>query len=319
MITASRRGLLLGAASLAVAPAARAAEVLRIGDQRGNQRAVMEAADVLRDLPFRITWHEFPAAAPLIEAMNAGAIDAGVVGDAPFTFGFASGVRMRVIAARRSTQKGLALLVRGDSPARTLEDLRGRRIATGRGSIGHFLVLLALRRQGWPADAVKLTFMLPADAKAALLSGSVDAWSTWEPYTSQLEVLEGARQIVNGEGLTPGQGFQIASEAAIATKRDQLADFITRLTAARSWANAHRDQYAEIWAKLMGFPVDVPRNWFARTTEELVEIDARAIEDEQRVIDVYAEAGLLRNRIEAAAAFDASFNAAIRRGRVSAS
>jgi hypothetical protein len=68
----------------------------------------------------------------------------------------------------------------------------------------------------------------------------------------------------------------------------------------------------------MGFPVDVPRNWFARTTEELVEIDARAIEDEQRVIDVYAEAGLLRNRIEAAAAF-ASFNAAIRRGRVSAS
>ena len=69
----------------------------------------------------------------------------------------------------------------------------------------------------------------------------------------------------------------------------------------------------------MGFPVSVPRHWFARTTEELVEIDARAIRDEQRVIDVYAEADLLRNRIDAASAFDDSFNAAIRRGRESAS
>jgi len=65
----------------------------------------------------------------------------------------------------------------------------------------------------------------------------------------------------------------------------------------------------------MGFPVSVPRNWFDRTTEELVEIDDRAVRDEQRVIDVYADAGLLRNRVEAKAAFDSSFNDAIRRGR----
>jgi len=311
----TRRTLLLGATAIAATTAAGTETTLRIGDQRGNQRAVLEAADALRDVPYKISWHEFPAAAPLIEALNAGAIDAGVVGDAPFTFGFAAGVPMRVIAARRATQKGLALLVRGDSPARALTDLRGKRIATGRGSVGHFLVLQALRQQGLPDDAVTISFMLPADAKAALLSGSVDAWSTWEPYTSQLEVIDGARQILNGEGLTPGQGFQIASEAAIATKRDQLADFIARLTAARRWANAHRNEYAEIWAKLMGFPVSVPRNWFDRTTEELVEIDDRAVRDEQRVIDVYAEAGLLRNRVEAKAAFDSSFNDAIRRGR----
>jgi hypothetical protein len=46
-----------------------------------------------------------------------------------------------------------------------------------------------------------------------------------------------------------------------------------------------------------------------------VEIDEHAIRDEQRVIDVYSEAGLLRNRVEAKSAFDSSFNPAIRRGR----
>lgn len=94
-----------------------------------------------------------------------------------------------------------------------------------------------------------------------------------------------------------------------------FADFITRLTAARIWANANQDRYAEIWATLMGFPVGVPRHWFARTKEELVPIDERAIRDEQRVIDVYREAGLLRERIEAVAAFDDSFNPAVRRGK----
>jgi hypothetical protein len=69
----------------------------------------------------------------------------------------------------------------------------------------------------------------------------------------------------------------------------------------------------------MGFPVSVPRNWFARTKETVVPIDARAIHDEQTVIDLYAAAGLLRDRVEAAAAFDDSFNAAIRRGQGSAS
>ena len=311
-----RRSILLGAAATLAAPRLVLAEtVLKVGDQRGNQRAVMEAANVLRDVPYRITWVEFPAAAPLIEAMNAEAIDAGVVGDAPFTFGFAAGVQMKVIATRRSTQQGLALLVKGDSPARTLADLKGKRIATGRGSIGHFLVLAALRRAGLPDDAVHWAFMLPADARTALIAGSVDAWSTWEPYTSQLEVVDGARQILNGEGLTPGQGFQIASQAAIAGKRDALGDFITRITVARRWANGHPDAYAESWAKLMGFPVGVPQHWFARTREDVAVIDDRSIRDEQAVIDIYAAAGLLRNRIEAKDAFDPSFNMAVERGR----
>ena len=62
-----RRLVLAGA--IAAAGRAHAETVLRVGDQRGNQRAVMEAADVLRDVPYKIVWHEFPAAAPLIEAI----------------------------------------------------------------------------------------------------------------------------------------------------------------------------------------------------------------------------------------------------------
>ncbi len=313
----TRRSFLVGGGALLLAGASRvhAAEtVLRMGDQRGNVRAVMEAAGVLQDLPYQLAWSEFAAAAPLIEALNAGAIDAGNVGDAPFTFGFAAGVPMKVIAGARSTQQGTAILVRGDSPAHSFADLRGKKIGTGRGSIGHFLILAALRKAGLAEGFAKIVFLLPADAKAALAAGSIDAWSTWEPYTSQVEVLEGGRQVLNGEGLTPGLGYQIALDAAIAGKHAALEDFVVRLVTARRWATANPDRYAEFWAKLMSFPVAVPKNWFNRTTITYAPADAAMFAGEQRVIDLYADSGMLAKRFDASAAFDVSFNAAIQKG-----
>ncbi len=314
----TRRKFLAGGGALLLAGArtARAQTVLRMGDQRGNVRAVMEAAGVLADLPYQLDWSEFAAAAPLIEALNAGAIDAGNVGDAPFTFGFAAGVPMKVIAGARSTQQGTAILVRGDSPVHALADLQGRKIATVRGSIGHFLILAALRKAGLPEGFAKIVFLLPADAKAALAAGSIDAWSTWEPYTSQVEVLEGGRQVLNGEGLTPGLGYQIASDAAIASKRAALEDFVTRLVTARRWATENPDRYAAFWAKLMSFPVSVPQHWFARTKIVYAPADAALFRDEQRVIDLYADSGLLAKRFDASLAFDTGFNAAIQKGNV---
>ncbi len=141
----------------------------------------MEAAGVLDGLPYRLEWSEFPAAAPLLEALNAGAIDAGGVGDAPFTFAAAAGVPVKAFLAFRNRQDGLAILVRPDSAIRSVKDLVGKRIATNRGSIGHQVVLAALEEAGLPADGVQFRFLPPADAKLALTSGAVDAWSTWSP------------------------------------------------------------------------------------------------------------------------------------------
>jgi ABC-type nitrate/sulfonate/bicarbonate transport system substrate-binding protein len=55
---------------------------LRIVDQKGNVRSVLEAAGALDGIPYAIEWREFAAAAPLLEAANAGAIDVGTVGHA---------------------------------------------------------------------------------------------------------------------------------------------------------------------------------------------------------------------------------------------
>ncbi len=306
--------LLLAGLLLGIAGHAYAQTTLQVGDQKGNAQAVMEAAGVLKDVPYRIEWKEFPAAAPLLEALSAGAIETGLVGDAPFTFAAASNVPVKAIAAVRQSQQGLAILVPDQSAVRSFDDLRGKKITTGRGSIGHQLILAVLESKGWTVNDVQIVFLAPSDAKVAYSQGSVDAWSTWEPYVSQEEVLFKSRRIITGEGLTPGISFQVASPTAIRDKRPELEDFVRRLTAARAWSQDHVDGYAEAWGKLMSIPAAVPLNWLRRAKIRIAPIDDGVVADEQKTIDLYLRAGLIKQKLVASDIVDRSFSEAIIKG-----
>jgi sulfonate transport system substrate-binding protein len=306
-------GFLAGVLLSAMA-SAHAQGVLRVGDQKGNSQAVMEAAGVLKDVPYKIEWKEFPAAAPLLEALGAGAIDTGLVGDAPFTFAAAADAPIKAIGTIRQSNEGLAILVPRDSRIHSFEDLRGKKIATGRGSIGHQLILAALEAKGWSASDVQIVFLAPSDAKVAYTQGSVDAWSTWEPYTSQEEVLFQSQRVITAEGITPGLGFQVASNDAIRDKRTQLEDFLRRLTAARAWSLTNVGAYAETWGRLMNIPPAVPLNWLSRARIRVAPIDDGVVTDEQKTVDLYFRAGLIKRKLDAAELVERSFSSAIGKG-----
>jgi sulfonate transport system substrate-binding protein len=285
--------------------------VLKMGDQKGGSQALMEAAGVLRDLPYTIEWHQFPAAAPLLEALNAGAVDSAFAGDAPTIFALAAGLPGKIVAANESGGHSTAILVPSGSPIRTVADLKGKRIGTGKGSIGHFLVIALLDRQKWAPDAIQLAFLQPADAKAAFTNGSIDAWSTWTVYVAQATLGDGARVVADGDGLLSGLTFQTATDAAIATKRGVLTDYLRRLAIARRWAIFHIPEYAKVWAAAIGVSPDVARRALDLSPTLPAAIDAKLIDDEQRVADLYLSAHVIPKRLDVSKSFDRSFNRAL--------
>ena len=105
------------------------ARTLVVGDQRGGAQALLKAAGELDDVPYQIKWALFPAASPLLEALDAGAIDIGGIGAAPFAFAYASGAQIRAVTAYRPTGdhagRASAIVVPKNSPIQTLADLRG--------------------------------------------------------------------------------------------------------------------------------------------------------------------------------------------------
>src|SRR5580658_9015541 len=183
--------------------------VLRIASQKGGTKSLMIASGVLDGAPYKVEWSEFPSAQALLEALGASAVDAGAVGDAPFVFAYAAGDKIKVVQATRTAGGGggTALLVSAQSPIHRPADLKGKRIATGRGSIGHYLLLRVLDRAGLKPSDVTLVFLSPGDARAAFTSGSVDAWATWGSYVGLAQLHDRTRILADGQGLLTGIGF----------------------------------------------------------------------------------------------------------------
>lgn len=297
--------------ALAALPlAASAAGTLKVGDQQLQTRGVLEASGQLKDVPYTIEWFNFPAAQPLGEALNAGAIDVGGLGDAPLIFAYAAGARIRAVAATRSTPVDIAILVPEGSPIRRAADLKGKRIATTRGSIGHYLAVATLERANLKLTDVTWAYMQPADAKAALASGSVDAWSTWDPYVALAESRDHDRSIANGVGVSSGLSFEAATDTAIREKPAEIADFLKRVAAGQRWALAHPDEVAAIQSRVTGLPPDVLKTVYERAQLHPVAIDDGVIAEQQHTADLYHRADVIKTPLDVAPSFDKQFSSA---------
>lgn len=291
-----RHAILTSGAFLALAACGRGgagANVLRVGSQKGGTKALMLASGALEGAPYAVEWSDFPAAQNLLEALGSDAVDVGLVGDGPFQFAYQSGSPARAVAAMRATSDwpgALAIVVNGHSPAHSIRDLAGKRIATTRGSIGHYLILRALADAGLAADAAKIVFLSPADSRAALQTGAIDAWSSWVPYTAAA-IAEGARIVVDGRRYSQGVAFDVAGAGAIAHKRDLLADFLAREAKALSWSDTHAADYARILAAETGLPLPIADATVRLNGRQRTAIDADLVASQQVILDTFRNAG----------------------------
>lgn len=315
--TRRRRGVSgLLAAALALAscgprPSAPTA-VLKVGSQKGGDHALLLASGALAGAPYKVEWSDFPAAQHLLEALAAGAVDIGLVGDAPFLFAYSGGARIKAVQAVAAPVGGAAtaIVVPPGSAIRSLADLKGRRIATGRGSIGHYLLLCALAHAGLEPSDVTIVFLAPSDAKGAFATGAVDAWSTWAPYLP-LAQKDGARVLIDGRGLLTGYGFEVASAPAVAGKAEILQDYLKRLARAERWGQAHHQEYAQALAKETGLAPDVALRTVELNNRGPVVIDAQVLKEQQQVLDRFRAAGAVAAPPALDAGFDTRFNAAV--------
>jgi sulfonate transport system substrate-binding protein len=293
--------------SLTISALAADIVTLRVGDQKGGNRSLLEIAGLANDLPYRIEWSEFPAAAPILEALNAGALDLGYTGDLAFLTIYATGAPIKAIGGTRSDARTQAILVRNDSPIKTVADLKGKRLAGTRGGWGQFLIDATLERAGNKLDEATFAPLGPVDAKIALVAGSIDGWAVWEPYVSYATMKDNARVVADGEGLTPTITFFVASDQAIATKRAALQDLVQRLNKARIWSLDHLAKYAKSTADLTGLPGDVVRSaYIAQRTGPIV-IDQSVIHEVQEASDRSVRYGILSKTVNVSEAVDGSF------------
>jgi len=299
---------------------------LRVGDQKGGSQALLTAAGLV-NTPYHIQWSTFTSGPPLLEAANAGAIDVGGVGNTPPLFSAAANAKIAVIAATQGPVTGDTVLVPKSSPIHSLADLRGKKIAVAKGSSAHGHLLLTLKKAGLTPSDVTISYLQPADAYAAFSQHEVDAWTIWDPYTSQALQQAGARILVDGtdtiggakpgtpapadgSALSNGYSFTVASRAALADAGTNSAihDYVLRLAKAQVWASAHLSAWASVWAQQTGLAGTVARAAVVNTTRKPVPLTTALVASEQQLADNFVAAKVLPTKFTFADFVDHRFD-----------
>lgn len=135
-----------------------------------------------------------------IQALAGGAIDiASVLGGTSAILGRANGIDLKVIAAYSRSPKAFFVMTGANGPA-SIEALKGKNVAGPKGTTLNQLLAAALASKGMKLTDVEYHNMdLPA-ARAALLSGKVDAATLAGANALQVEAA-GGRILASGEGL----------------------------------------------------------------------------------------------------------------------
>ncbi|MFJ3414990.1 ABC transporter substrate-binding protein [Streptomyces sp. NPDC086082] len=285
---------------------------LNVGDQKGGSEAVLRAAGELKNLDYKIKWSTFTSGPPLLEAVNAKAVDIGGVGNTPPVFAAGADSKIKVVAAWHGTSDGDAVLVPKDSKLSRPQQLKGKSIAVAQGSSAHFQLVASLKAAGLSLSDVKVKYLQPADALAAFTSGKVDAWAVWDPYTSQVLQSKQGRILTSGEGVTNGLSFQVAAPGALADKKKAAAikDYLDRLRRAQTWVFTHQEDWAKVWAKDTGLPYEVALASVKRTnsTRVSVAVDKPLIASEQQIADTFTQLKLIPRKVDFADFVDTRYN-----------
>ncbi len=283
---------------------------LTVGDQKGTSAQALLKAAGLDQTTYKIDWKEFTSGPPLLEAVNAGAVDVGMVGNTPPIFAAAAKGQFKMVQAVTYTGKGDVILVPKGSPLKSVADLKGKKVAVAEGSSANYNLLAQLEKAGLSYKDVSVQNLQPADALAAFTSGSLDAWAVWDPYTSQAIHDDGARVLADGDGLVNGYNFQVASDKAIGDKATKAAldDYLGRISKAQLWSSTHQQEWAKVWAEQTGLTPAVTLAAAKQRPPTIIAIDQKVIDSEQEMADTFSANGLLPGKVNVSDYFSDAFN-----------
>ncbi|WP_028311834.1 aliphatic sulfonate ABC transporter substrate-binding protein [Derxia gummosa] len=300
-------GALAAASALLPAGTARAATPLRIGYQKSSTlitvlkaRGSLDAA--LAPLGVSLSWHEFASGLPLLEALNLGNVDFSAdVADTVPVFAQAAGADLTFVARETASPSAQAILVKADSPLRTLGDLKGKRVGFAKAAGAHYLLLAALESAGLRFADITPAYLAPADGRAAFERGAIDAWVVWDPFLAAAQRQAGARVLADGKGLASYQRYYLAATPFAKAHPDVLAVLVDELRRAGQWVKQSPKDAAALLAPVWGLDADTVEAANARRSYDVQLVKAGSLDEQQRIADAFLGEKLLPKRVDAQA------------------
>lgn len=279
--------------------------VVRLGYQKSSTLiALLKAQGTLerRLAPFGATlsWHEFTSGLPLLEALNLDNLDLSAdVADTVPVFAQAAGAELTFVAQEAPSPAAQAILVREDSPLRTVADLKGRKVGFAKAAGAHYLLIAALEKAGLSFRDIVPAYLTPADGRAAFERGAIDAWVVWDPFLAAAERQARVRVLADGTGIASYQRYYLASTRFAKARPEVLRVVYAELEKTGRWVKQNPKEAAALLAPVWGLDTATIEQANERRSYAVRPVRAEALGEQQRIADAFFAEKLLPKKINA--------------------
>ena len=277
----------------------------RIGYQKSSTLLTVLKANgtlekLLAPLNVKISWHEFSSGLPLLEALNVGGVDLSAdVADTVPVFAQAAGAKLTYVAQEAPSPSAQAIVVRADSPIRTVADLKRKKIAVTKAAGVHYLLIATLEKAGLKFSDIDAAYLTPADGRAAFERGSVDAWVTWDPFLAGVQKQTQVRILSDGRNVADYQRYYLASTPFAEALPDVLAIVFDELKKTGLWVRQNPKEAAAFLAPIWGLDAPTIELANSRRSYDVRAVVVNALGEQQRIADAFFAAGLLPKKVNA--------------------
>ena len=307
-------GTLLSLAACGGAPDS--GTTIKIGDQLHALKSSLDVSGENQPTDYKIEWANFVGGPPIIAAQTGGSLDVGWMAETPLIFAQAAGSPVKIVAVSKTVDGGgspYALVVKPDSPIRTVADLKGKSVSFMKGTVLHYFVARLLDKQGLSLKDIK-----PVQASGfgtgLLDKGSADAITIGEPYLTQALDAGKVRVLASGAPPnTPGFFYLVASDAALAdpAKAKAIGDLVARAARATRWQRENPAKAAPALAKRYNVDGAVAEKIIRRAPASYTPVNDAIIAAHQDEADLFFKEGLIRKKLDVSTIFDKRYDAII--------
>src|SRR5476651_1225539 len=198
-----------------------------------------------------------------LEYLNSGGVDFASSASLAAVLSRANGSPIKSVYVY-SRAEWTALVVRKDSPYKTVADLKGKKIAATKGTDPYLFTLRSLQQAGLKKDDAELVHLQHPDGRTALEKGDVDAWAGLDPHMAASQVQAGSRLLYRNVEFN-SYGVISVTETYAKQHPQAIETVLTAYEKAREWALKNPEELAKLLATESGLPLEVAKLQLTRT------------------------------------------------------
>jgi ABC transporter, substrate-binding protein, aliphatic sulfonates family len=277
-------------------------ETVTVGYQKGDPFDIAKQrgkfVEKMKKKGYKVVWKEFQDGNSLMQALKSGSIDYARTGDTPPVTAQASGTKLSYVAVGSSKAKGSGILVKNSSSISSLKDLKGKKVAYTKGTSSQYLLLKALKKAGLSTSDITWVNMDQSSASVAFSKGKVDAWATWDPYTSQAQLTQNAKLLTNGVGLSNNRDYILSTQSYAKANTKTSKYLIKYLEQDMKWANNNHEELITMMSKSLKVSKSVVKKMVDRRYYSITSMNSSVVKEQQEIADLFYDNELITKKIK---------------------